>query len=199
MKKIILIFIVVIISALSKGVCATENNTALSDSGEIQQKTELELLKMKQSHELERANFDNQKIQTTLIPIVGIVFVFGVPAITLIIIILLSSRYKLKTQKARYLVIEKAIESGRELPDRFFEELESKKPASGKKRLSTALTLISLGISILFFGIITENKYVWSLSPIPLLIGLGQLLVYKLELRSEIEELTKKDRDIEDE
>ncbi|CDD88296.1 putative uncharacterized protein [Tannerella sp. CAG:51] len=131
-----------------------------------------------------------------LIPIVAIVFVFGVPAIVLFLILFFALRYKFKLQKERYAVVEKAIECGRELPDSFFEESSSKKPLYSKKRLSTALTLIALGIGILFFGLVAENKYVWAFSVIPILIGLGQLLVYRIEEKSRIEELSKEEQNI---
>lgn len=199
MKKIILIFIVAFISTLSNGICAAENSSVVPDSSGIQENAELALLKMKQKHELELADLDNEKIQTTLIPVVAIVFVFGVPAIALFLIVLLGLRYKLKMQKDRYSVVEKAIESGRELPDAFFEEPLSKKPTYNKKRLSMALTLITLGVGILFFGLVAENKYVWAFSVIPILIGLGQLLVYKIEEKSRIEEQSKEFQSTKDE
>ena len=62
--------------------------------------------------------------------------------------------------------------------------------------LSTALTLIALGIGILFFGLVAENKYVWAFSVIPILIGLGQLLVYRIEEKSRIDELSKEEQNI---
>lgn len=52
MKKAILLFVVVFISILSNGICVAENNPAVPDSINSQEKTELALLKMKQNHEL---------------------------------------------------------------------------------------------------------------------------------------------------
>ena len=173
MKKAILLFVVVFISILSNGICVAENNPAVPDSINSQEKTELALLKMKQNHELMMQAVSDDKED-----------------------VLFALRYKLKLQKERYAVVEKAIECGRELPDSFFEESSSKKPLYSKKRLSTALTLIALGIGILFFGLVAENKYVWAFSVIPILIGLGQLLVYRIEEKSRIEELSKEEQNI---
>ena len=198
MKKIILIFIVAFVSALTGVTCAAENIPVMPDSSVVQEKADLTLLQMKQKHELELENLNSKKMQTALIPVVAIVFVFGVPAIVLLLIVLLTLRYRLKIQKDRCSVIEKAIESGRELPDSFFEEPSSKKPLYIKKRLSTAFTLIALGVGILFFGLIAENKYIWAFSAIPILIGLGQLFVYKIEEKSHIEEQFSKGQYIDE-
>ncbi|MBS6269709.1 MAG: hypothetical protein KH586_12355 [Tannerella sp.] len=195
MKKAILLFVVAFISILSNGICVAENNPTVPDSINSQEKTELALLKMKQNHELMMPAVSDDK-KDVLLPIVAIVFVFGVPVIVLFLILFFALRYKLKLQKERYAVVEKAIECGRELPDSFFEESSSKKPLYSKKRLSTALTLIALGIGILFFGLVAENKYVWAFSVIPILIGLGQLLVYRIEEKSRIEELFKEEQNI---
>lgn len=119
MKKIILIFIVAFVSALTGVTCAAENIPVMPDSSVVQEKADLTLLQMKQKHELELENLNSKKMQTALIPVVAIVFVFGVPAIVLLLIVLLTLRYRLKIQKDRCSVIEKAIESGRELPDSF--------------------------------------------------------------------------------
>lgn len=197
MKKIILLFVLVFISIFSNGICVAENNPAVPDSIISQEKTELALLKMKQNHELMMKAVSDDK-EDVLIPIVAIVFVFGVPVIVLFLILFFALRYKLKLQKERYAVVEKAIECGRELPDSFFEESSSKKPLYkyNKKRLSTALTLIALGVGILFFGLVAENKYVWAFSVVPILIGLGQLLVYRIEEKSRNEELSKEEQNI---
>ena len=188
MKKAILLFVVVFISILSNGICVAENNPAVPDSINSQEKTELALLKMKQNHELMMKAVSDDKGD--------VLIVFGVPVIVLFLILFFALRYKLKLQKEQYAVVEKAIECGRELPDSFFEESSSKKPLYSKKRLSTALTLIALGIGILFFGLVAENKYVWAFSVIPILIGLGQLLVYRIEEKSRIEELSKEEQNI---
>lgn len=192
MKKFVLLFMVVFISILSSGVCVAENNLIVSDSIISQEKTELELLEMKQNHELKK------KVVSNLVPITAIIFVIGIPVIVLFLVLFFALRYKLKLQKERYAVVEKAIECGRELPDSFFEESSSKKPLYkyNKKRLSTALTLIALGVGILFFGLVAENKYVWAFSVVPILIGLGQLLVYRIEEKSRNEELSKEEQNI---
>ena len=192
MKKFILLFMVVFISIFSNGICVAENNLIVSDSIISQEKTELALLEMKQNHELKK------KVVSNLVPITAIIFVIGIPVIVLFLVLFFALRYKLKLQKERYAVVEKAIECGRELPDSFFEESSSKKPLYkyNKKRLSTALTLIALGVGILFFGLVAENKYVWAFSVVPILIGLGQLLVYRIEEKSRNEELSKEEQNI---
>ena len=100
MKKAILLFVVVFISILSNGICVAENNPAVPDSINSQEKTELALLKMKQNHELMMQAVSDDK-EDVLLPIVAIVFVFGVPAIVLFLILFFALRYKLKLQKAK--------------------------------------------------------------------------------------------------
>ncbi len=191
MKRFILVLGMILMPVLSNGLYAAENIVADSDSVSCQEKKELAMLKMEQDHEIKLRDISIDKMQNVLIPIFAIFFLFGVPFIFLFLILFFALRYKLKLQQERYAIVEKSIELGRELPDSFFEE-----SSSNKKRLGRAITLITLGIGILFLGIIAENKYVWAISVIPMLIGLGQLLVYKIEKNARIKESSKERQNI---
>lgn len=121
-------------------------------------------------------------IEDVLIPVVGI----ASPFIMVCIIIYVIASNATKRRQRKYEMVEKAIESGVEIPEYVFREAPEKddeKPA--KSALNSAVILIAVGIAVTLFFTIKENYDVAALSSVILLLGIGKLIVYILDARSE--------------
>ena len=121
-------------------------------------------------------------IEDVLIPVVGI----ASPFIMVCIIIYVIASNATKRRQRKYEMVEKAIESGVEIPEYVFRETPEKddeKPA--KSALNSAVILIAVGIAVTLFFTIKENYDVAALSSVILLLGIGKLIVYILDARSE--------------
>lgn len=108
-------------------------------------------------------------VGVTIISIVGIIFVFGLP-IALIFIIFY---YRNKNRKAKYQLAEKILASGQPLPPNFFNDL-------GVKDLRTrgfSNTFLGLGLFILLWAL-TGEFAMGCIGLLVLCIGLGQVVTY---------------------
>ena len=108
-------------------------------------------------------------VGVTLISIMGIIFVFGLP----IAIIFIIFYYRNKNRKAKYQLAEKILASGQPLPPNFFNEI-------GIKDLrSRGFSNTFLGLGLFIFLWATTGEF--SLGCIGLLvlcIGLGQVVTH---------------------
>lgn len=110
--------------------------------------------------------------------IVGFAAVIA-PFLAGFLIVLVVLIFNHRNKKAKYRLMEKAIEAGREIPQSFFEEAKSKKTP-----LQSAFTLIGAGIGLFLMLWFMADHNVAFVGAIPLLIGLGKLLAYKMEEKS---------------
>ena len=105
----------------------------------------------------------------TLISIMGIIFVFGLP----IAIIFIIFYYRNKNRKAKYQLAEKILASGQPLPPNFFNDL-------GVKDLRTrgfSNIFLGLGLFILLWPL-TGEFAMGCIGLLVLCIGLGQVVTY---------------------
>ncbi len=108
-------------------------------------------------------------VGVTLISIMGIIFVFGLPIALLFIIFY----YRNKNRKAKYQLAEKILASGQPLPPNFFNDL-------GVKDLRTrgfSNTFLGLGLFI-FLWALTGEFGLGCIGLLVLCIGLGQVATY---------------------
>lgn len=108
-------------------------------------------------------------VSVTLISIMGIIFVFGLPIALLFIIFY----YRNKNRKAKYQLAEKILASGQPLPPDFFNEI-------GVKDLrSRGFSNLFLGLGLfIFLWAITGEFSVGCIGLLVLCIGLGQVTTY---------------------
>ncbi len=99
--------------------------------------------------------------------------------------------------------MEKAIESGRELPEGFFDEPESKRP-SKFSTLNQGLVCMAVGIGSFIWCIggayeLDEGfgALLVGLAAIFTLIGIGKLILYRLESRKEVRDTDEQTTEIE--
>jgi hypothetical protein len=114
------------------------------------------------------------------IPIIGIIFttLFGAPVLVVAAIMFFSY---LKS-RSLHRTVREMVAKGQEVPAALFAPPPVLKARSDLRR-GVVLLMVGLGLMI-FFGAVNDwEGGVWSLGVIPFVIGLGYLLVWKLEGR----------------
>ena len=114
------------------------------------------------------------------IPIVGIIFstLFGAPVLVVAAIMFFSYM----KQRSLHRTVRMMVEKGQEVPPGLFATPPVIRARSDLRR-GVVLLMVGLGLMI-FFGAVNDwENGVWSLGVIPAVIGLGYLLVWKLETR----------------
>ena len=114
------------------------------------------------------------------IPIVGIIFttLFGAPVMVVAAIMFFSY---LKS-RSLHRTVRMMVEKGQEVPPALFAPPPVVRARSDLRR-GVVLLMLGLGL-IVFFGAVNDwEGGAWSLGAIPFVIGLGYLLMWKLEAR----------------
>lgn len=126
--------------------------------------------------------FDSNDVNKSTVAIIGIVAVFGLPAI----IILSFFYFRYKNRKAMYRLAEQAIASGQPLPQNFFNEAQ--KSANGDLRTKGINSIcVGIGLFVLLWALTGE----FGLGCIGLLImfmGFGKLISYYLSEQNRTDE-----------
>ncbi len=114
------------------------------------------------------------------------------PFLAAFAIVLIVLIFNHRNKKAKYALMEKAIEAGRDIPQSFFEE---EKKNRYKSPLQSALTLIGvgLGLSIMLFFLNGETTRLAFIGAIPFFIGVGKLVAYILEKKEQEKKEMKND------
>ena len=107
-----------------------------------------------------------------IIPLLGIVMVFGMPVVIMFFILW----FNYKNKKAKYQVISEALASGKELPAEFYTE---KNPSNGHKEVLTkGIKNVFLGIGLgVFLWVLTEEGGIASIGFLIFCIGMGQIVI----------------------
>lgn len=119
--------------------------------------------------------FDNLG-NSTLLPIITIIAVFGLPVF--IIFIIFFFRYK--NRQARYRLIEQALATGQPLPE---ELLRKNKPTDQRSR-GIKNTFTGIGLFI-FLWAITEEFEIASIGLLVMFMGIGQWLIGYMQHKNE--------------
>lgn len=113
--------------------------------------------------------------------ILAIIGVFGMPVIMVIFIVAISMKNNTRRRQIKYDMVNKAIEHGYQLPEYVF--LDEEKSNKKKNPMNVIISLISVGLVCIVYGIIKGYTDLAILAIIPLLIGCGQLAVLIFENR----------------
>jgi hypothetical protein len=108
-----------------------------------------------------------------LVPLVAVIMIFGMP----IVIVLAVLRYRANRQKLINEMVLKLADKGQPIPPELFLE-------PGKKRksdVSSGLSLIGAGIGLMGFFWFAGAEEAIGIGFIPLMIGVGQLIAWKIE------------------
>ena len=118
-------------------------------------------------------------IPAMVIPLVGIVFltIFGAP----VLIVMAIGLFALLVSRSRQRTIRMMVEKGQPVPAELLAPHTKAVRQRSDVRRGVIWTMIGLG-AMIFFGAVNEwEGGVWSIGLIPFLIGLGYLMVWKLE------------------
>ena len=196
MKKTIFLALAMLLATATGFAAGTENADSIAIADSIARVEQMnEQIRSIVSEEVSNAiashnlNDNNNNFYTLvkglediIIPLIAIVC----PFIMVCVIIFIIASNATKRRQRKYEMVEKAIESGVEIPEYVFREAPEKddeKPA--KSALNSAVILIAVGIAVTLFFTIKENYDVAALSSVILLLGIGKLIVYILDARSE--------------
>ena len=128
---------------------------------------------------------DLQKMRDFIaIPIVAIVFlsIFGAP----VAIVVMIGVFSIIATRMRQRTIRMMVEKGQPVPAELLAPATRGIRRRSDVRRGVVWTMVGLGLMI-FFGAVNDwEGGIWSLGLIPFLIGLGYLLVWKLEGKKDI-------------
>jgi uncharacterized protein DUF6249 len=149
----------------------------------IQQKVEKELrgkhgIVIDQNAHDEDADLRKMR-EFVAIPIVAIVFlsIFGAP----VLIVIMIGMFALLTSRMRQRTIRMMVEKGQPVPAELLAPTRRGVRRRSDVRRGVIWAMIGLG-AMIFFGAVNDwEGGAWSLGLIPFLIGLGYLIVWKLE------------------
>lgn len=111
-------------------------------------------------------------LEDVLIPVVAIV----TPFLIAFLIVFFVLRYQLSQKKAKYAVVEKALEMGKELPADFFRDTRKKT----KTPLESALVLVAVGLGFIVMGALTSSFF-YGIGALCSLIGIAKFIAWKIE------------------
>ena len=121
----------------------------------------------------------DEDIPAMVIPLVGIVFlsIFGAP----VLIVIMIGIFALLIGRSRQRTIRMMVEKGQPVPAELLAPHTRAVRQRSDVRRGVIWTMIGLG-AMIFFGAVNDwEGGVWSIGLIPFLIGLGYLMVWKLE------------------
>ncbi|MBK7471056.1 MAG: hypothetical protein IPI73_10970 [Betaproteobacteria bacterium] len=114
-----------------------------------------------------------------LIAILAVILVFGTPIIIVIAILVHKAR---RTQRIHQTVVALA-EKGLPIPPDLFVDRPA---ADNTSALQKGVVLVAVGAGLTIFFLSTADRQgLWGIGMIPLLIGVGYLIVWKLEGRKD--------------
>jgi hypothetical protein len=129
-------------------------------------------------HHRDKEDFDVEDGALMAIPIVGIIFstLFGAPVLIVAAIMLFSYLRSRSLHKT----VREMVEKGQPVPATLFAPPPAVRARSDVRR-GIVLCMVGIGMMI-FFGAVNDwDGGAWAIGIIPFLIGVGYLLVWKLE------------------
>lgn len=113
------------------------------------------------------------EIASNIIPLTVSILVVPFVVVLAILIAILIYNYRKSQMRAR--IIEKSLESGRDLPDGFWSPKKKRKPFKDE------ITYLGVGLGCLFVGCVSDEFMFTGVAIIFLVMSLGGFLVYALQ------------------
>jgi hypothetical protein len=135
-------------------------------------------------HEGSDHDKSSKDIPAMVIPIVAIVFmtIFGAP----VLIVLTIGFITLLVTRMRQRTIRMMVEKGQPVPTELLAPARGAARQRSDMRRGVIWTMIGIGAMIFFGAVNNWEEGVWSLGMIPFLIGIGYLLIWKLERKKDV-------------
>lgn len=114
-----------------------------------------------------------------IVALLAVVLVFGAPVIIVIAILV----HKARRTQAIHETVVRLSEKGLPVPPELFVE---RRPDDASSSLHKGVILVAVGIGLTIFFLTLQDRHApWGVGMIPLLIGIGYLIVWKLEGKRE--------------
>jgi hypothetical protein len=132
----------------------------------------------------DHAGHSDDDIPAMIIPLVGIVFlsIFGAP----VLIVIMIGIFALLVSRSRQRTIRMLVEKGQPVPAELLAPATRSIRQRSDMRRGVVWTMVGLGLMVWLGAVNDWEGGAWSLGLIPFLIGLGYLIVWKLENKKEI-------------
>jgi Domain of unknown function (DUF6249) len=119
-----------------------------------------------------------------IIPLVGIVFlsIFGAP----VLIVILIGVFSIIVSRSRQRTIRMLVEKGQPVPAELLAPAARSVRRRSDVRRGVVWTMVGLGLMVWLAAVNDWEGGAWSFGLIPFLIGLGYLIIWKLENKKEI-------------
>lgn len=128
--------------------------------------------------------FDEDKVPGKMVKNIPAILaiIFGIPCLTIIVGLIVILVYSLRRNRSRNELINNAIEHDYQLPDSFYCNQKSA-PAPGapvrdSRRFYRAISLLAVGLALIFVAASEDIPFFWVAGGIPFLIGIGQMIGY---------------------
>ena len=132
----------------------------------------------------DHAGHSDDDIPAMIIPLVGIVFlsIFGAP----VLIVIMIGIFALLVSRSRQRTIRMLVEKGQPVPAELLAPATRSVRQRSDMRRGVVWTMVGLGLMVWLGAVNDWEGGAWSLGLIPFLIGLGYLIVWKLENKKDI-------------
>jgi hypothetical protein len=126
----------------------------------------------------------NEDIPAMIIPLVGIVFlsIFGAP----VLIVIMIGVFALLVSRSRQRTIRMLVEKGQPVPAELLAPATRTVRQRSDVRRGVVWTMVGVGFMVWLGAVNDWEGGAWSFGLIPFLIGLGYLIVWKLENKKDI-------------
>lgn len=104
--------------------------------------------------------------------VLAIIGVFGSPVVIVIAVLM----FRLSRARELHNTIRQLAEKGIPIPPQLFEESND-----ARRPLRAGVALIALGLGLIVAFLTSDNAALWGVGTIPLLVGVGFLVVWRLE------------------
>jgi Domain of unknown function (DUF6249) len=123
-------------------------------------------------------------IPAEVIPLVGIVFlsIFGAP----VLIVVMIGVFALLVSRSRQRTIRMMVEKGQPVPAELLAPEVRRVRRRSDVRRGVIWTMVGLGLMVWLAAVNDWEGGAWSLGLVPFLIGLGYLIIWKLENKKDI-------------
>jgi hypothetical protein len=133
-------------------------------------------------HDTDLDHGKSHDIPAMVIPLVGIVFltIFGAP----VLIVGLILYFSFSRQRALHRTVRMMVEKGQPVPEALLNPPPAQRQRSDVRR-GVILTMIGVGLMVFLAAANDWEGGAWTLGLIPFLIGVGYLLVWKLDTKKD--------------
>jgi len=122
-------------------------------------------------------DFSDAAGMAMLVPIFGIIFVFGTPVLIVAFLLYFAHRKR----RMNHDIISQYLASGKEIPPELMSGLFKETAAAPKNNLHRGMIMTGIGAGIFLWLLLVAGLGPASIGLIPLFIGIAQLLIWKLE------------------